>query len=126
MKARRYEKGLLPEVRQIVSSHALPTFRAVVKMAQTVTFSGLKVKVQGQQNDSGKRNWQDQNRNQISGQFKRQNQGPIRVQSSNTIPQCPKCKKNHNGDRYFGKNVCYRCGEPGHYVLQCRAGANEG
>ncbi|KAL2491560.1 reverse transcriptase [Abeliophyllum distichum] len=84
MKARRYERGLRSEVRQIVSSHALPTFRAVVKMAQTVTFSGLKVKVQEQQNDSGKRNWQDQNRNQNSGQFKRQNQSPVRV--SQAIP----------------------------------------
>ncbi|KAL2497777.1 reverse transcriptase [Abeliophyllum distichum] len=90
-------------------------------MAQTVTFSGLKVKVQGQQNNSGKRNWQDENRNQKSGQFKRQNQGPIRGQSSNNIPQCPKCKKNYSGDLYFDKNVCYRCGELGHYVFQCRA-----
>ncbi|KAL2455868.1 CCHC-type domain-containing protein [Abeliophyllum distichum] len=86
MKARCFERGLRPEVRQIVSSHTLPTFRAVVKMAQTVTFSGLNVKVQEQQYDSGKRNWQNQNRNQISGQFKRQNQGPIRGQSSNIIP----------------------------------------
>ncbi|KAL2461738.1 Pepsin-retropepsin like protein [Abeliophyllum distichum] len=97
------------------------TYLGSGKMAQTVTFSGLNVKVQEQQYDSGKRNWQNQNRNQISGQFKRQNQGPIRGQSSNIIPQCPKCKKNHNGDCYFGKNVCYKCGEPGHYVLQCRA-----
>ncbi|KAL2453402.1 Pepsin-retropepsin like protein [Abeliophyllum distichum] len=51
MKARRYERGLRSEVRHIVSSHALPTFRVVVKMAQTMTFSGLKVKVHGQQND---------------------------------------------------------------------------
>ncbi|KAL2486316.1 RNA-directed DNA polymerase [Abeliophyllum distichum] len=57
MKARHYERWLRSAVRQIVSFHALPTFKAVVKMAQTVPFSGLKVKVQGQQNDSGKKNW---------------------------------------------------------------------
>ncbi|KAL2466623.1 reverse transcriptase [Abeliophyllum distichum] len=46
---------------------------------------------------------------------------PSKGQSSNSIPQCPKCKKNHSGDYHFGKNICYRCGELGYYVLQCQA-----
>ncbi|KAL2541926.1 Uncharacterized protein Adt_02904 [Abeliophyllum distichum] len=96
----------LQTIEKFFSTSLVPKIRkTVVKMAQTVTFLDINVKVQEQQNDSRKKNWQDHNRNQNFGQFKRKNQGPIRSKSSNSIPQCPKCKKNHSGDYYFGKNV---------------------
>ncbi|XP_022860100.1 uncharacterized protein LOC111380698, partial [Olea europaea var. sylvestris] len=43
MKAKRYKRGLCPEIRQIVSSHDLTTFQAVMKKAQIVTYSGVKL-----------------------------------------------------------------------------------
>ncbi|KAL2518100.1 Pepsin-retropepsin like protein [Abeliophyllum distichum] len=113
MKARHYEKGLRPEVKQIVTSHALLYFRVVVEMAQIISFLGSKFK---NNRTTQKKNWQDKNRNRSSVQFKRKNQGPNTGQSSNSIPKYPKYKKNHSSDCHFGKNVCYRCEELAHYV----------
>ncbi|KAL2471262.1 Uncharacterized protein Adt_39398 [Abeliophyllum distichum] len=58
MKARYCERGLRLEIRKIVSSHEFLTFRAVVRKARTMSFSSLKIDVQGQYNDSGKKNGQ--------------------------------------------------------------------
>ncbi|XP_022873340.1 uncharacterized protein LOC111392270 [Olea europaea var. sylvestris] len=48
MKAKRYKRGLRPEIRQIVSSHDLTTFQVVVKKAQIITYSGVKLVNQGE------------------------------------------------------------------------------
>ncbi|XP_022847556.1 uncharacterized protein LOC111370081 [Olea europaea var. sylvestris] len=114
MKAKHYKRGLRPEIKQIVSSHDLTTFQAVVKKAQIVTYSGVKLINQGQRNDFGKRKWQDKNKN--SGQFKKQT---IVGQSSNPPSQCPKCNKFHRGECLYGKYVCYKCGQPDHVVSSC-------
>ncbi|XP_022897447.1 uncharacterized protein LOC111411117 [Olea europaea var. sylvestris] len=37
------------------------------------------------------------------------------------IPQCPKCEKVHRGECLFGKNVCYRYGQEGHFAPNCKA-----
>jgi len=46
-KARRFERGLRSDVRQIVSSHELPTYREVVKKAQAVAYAGGRTVSQG-------------------------------------------------------------------------------
>ena len=30
-------------------------------------------------------------------------------------PPCPKCGRDHKGECLMGKDVCYRCGKPGHH-----------
>ncbi|XP_022874312.1 uncharacterized protein LOC111393154 [Olea europaea var. sylvestris] len=114
MKAKRYERGLYPEIRQIVSSHDLTTFQEVVKKAQIVTYSEMKLIIQGQRNDFGKRKWQDKNKN--SGQFKKRT---LVGQSSNPPSQCSKCNKFHRVECLYGKYTCYKCGQPGHVVFSC-------
>ncbi|XP_022853310.1 uncharacterized protein LOC111374805 [Olea europaea var. sylvestris] len=114
MKAKCYERGLHPEIRQIVSSNDLTTFQAVVKKAQIVTYSGVKLINQGQRNDFGKRKLEDKNKN--SRQFKKQT---IVGQSSNPPSQCPKCNKFHREECLYGKYTCYKCGQPSHVVSSC-------
>ncbi|XP_022893869.1 uncharacterized protein LOC111408331 [Olea europaea var. sylvestris] len=95
MKAKYYEKGLRPKIRQIVSSHDLTNFQAVVKKVQIVTYSGVKLVNQGQRKHLGKRKWQDKNRN--TGQFKKQmhagQSNNLCGQPSHVASLCPSIKK---------------------------------
>ncbi|KAL4579493.1 hypothetical protein LXL04_015642 [Taraxacum kok-saghyz] len=34
-------------------------------------------------------------------------------------PTCSKCNKKHTGECMMGKNVCYKCGQPGHIMNNC-------
>lgn len=66
-KARRFERGLRLDIRQIVSSHELPIYKDVVKKAQAIAYVGVKVGSQGnhhEQRYQGKRKWQGPNPNQ--------------------------------------------------------------
>ncbi|XP_022843179.1 uncharacterized protein LOC111366705 [Olea europaea var. sylvestris] len=120
MKARRYERGLHPEIRQIVSFHELTTFREVVKKAQTMTCTSAKHKIQSQWHKLEKRKWVDQNRDKKSSSHKKPKNRLNPSQAGNTTNPRLKCKKNHRGECFVGKGVCYRCGQPGHYAQRCR------
>ncbi|XP_022876994.1 uncharacterized protein LOC111395238 [Olea europaea var. sylvestris] len=91
MKAKYYERGLRPEIRQIVCSQDLTTFEVVVKKDQIVTYPRVKL-------------------------FKKQT---LVGQSSNPSSQCPKCNKLHREECLYGKYACYKCGQPGHMVSSC-------
>lgn len=121
--ARRFERGLHFDVRQIVSSHELPTYREVVKKAQVVAYAGLKVGNQGNPNEQryqGKRKWQDpncnQNQNRNQAFNKRLNRRPTGRQMTNFTPPCPKCQRLYTGECLFGKGVCYKYGQSGHFA----------
>jgi hypothetical protein len=132
-KARRFERGLRSDVRQIVSSHELPTYREVVKKAQAVAYAGGRTVSQGpqyEQRNLGKRKWQGPSRNQNQNRnqpfVKRPNPGPTGRQMPNIISPCPKCQRMHKGECLFGKGVCYKCGQSGHFATDCRAQPAQG
>ncbi|XP_022860377.1 uncharacterized protein LOC111380932 [Olea europaea var. sylvestris] len=94
-KAKRFELGLRPEIGGIMASH------------HTTTYS----------------EWNGLNIRKGFGQNKKANTGSGSRSSkpNKVIPPCPKCNKGHRGECWFGKNVCYRCGQEGHFAPDCKA-----
>ncbi|XP_022889247.1 uncharacterized protein LOC111404713 [Olea europaea var. sylvestris] len=69
----------------------------------------------------GKRKWNGSNEGKGFGQFKKSNIGLGSSKPNKVTPRYPKCNKAHGGECFFGKNVCYRCGQEGHFAPNCKA-----
>ena len=68
----------------------------------------------------GKRKFQ-QRGNRRGEKGKRQR--PSDTGTASSIPRCSRCGKAHSGQCLQGRNVCYRCGQPGHIQRFCQAPA---
>ncbi|XP_022865430.1 uncharacterized protein LOC111385281, partial [Olea europaea var. sylvestris] len=123
-KARRFELGLRPEIGGIMASHHTTTYSEVLQRAQSI-YDRLEMDRMTEKNNEsyGKRKWNGSNKGKGLGQFKKSN---IRSESGSSkpnkvTPRCPKCNKAHGGECWFGKNVCYRYGQEGHFASDCKA-----
>lgn len=104
----------------------MPTYRDVIDRAQAVS-NGLQLELKDQiQRDTfEKRKWEDFGKGKNAPPNKRwrpstsSSVGSAITGSSTGRSQCPKCKKNHTGECWRGKNVCYSCGDPGHMSYNC-------
>ncbi|XP_022872136.1 uncharacterized protein LOC111391204 [Olea europaea var. sylvestris] len=67
----------------------------------------------------GKRKWNDQSKDRRNWLNKRPSTGVYIGGTNGTVTPCPKCNKSHRGKCLFGKNICFRCGKPGHISLNC-------
>nr|AXI69408.1 Reverse Transcriptase [Olea europaea subsp. europaea] len=68
----------------------------------------------------GKRKWNGQDKGKGKWQNKKANGGANANKSIvPVIEPCPKCGKTHRGVCLQGKNVCFRCGKPGHIFKDC-------
>ncbi|XP_022854046.1 uncharacterized protein LOC111375453 [Olea europaea var. sylvestris] len=120
-KIRRFENGLRPEISMIIMSHRFTLSREMLESAHAISYQRTSFEQYAQQSkDSfGKRKWSDQRKNRCNWQNKRPSTG-IRISgTSGSITPCSKCNKLHKGECLLGKNVCFRCGKPGHIVLNC-------
>ena len=99
----------------------MTTYAETLERAQDVE-SSLRRNESTLDEPKGKRKWND-NMNKRRGFSKKVSMG----EGSNPKPQqrkplCHSCGKNHNGDCMKGKNVCYRCWQPGHMAFNCPVG----
>ncbi|XP_022895365.1 uncharacterized protein LOC111409559 [Olea europaea var. sylvestris] len=123
-KARRFELGLSPEIGGIMESHHTTTYSEVLQRAQSISDRLEMDRMTEKNNESyGKRKWNGLNKGKGFGQFKNPNIGSGSGSSkpNKVTPRCPKCNKAHGGECWFGKNVCYRCGQEGHFASDCKA-----
>ncbi|XP_022845338.1 uncharacterized protein LOC111368340 [Olea europaea var. sylvestris] len=119
-KIRRFENGPRPEIGMIIMSH-FTSYREMLERAHAISYQRTTFEQYAQQSKEslGKRKWSDQSKNKRIWQNKRANTGVRIGGTSESVTSCPKCNKFHRGECFFGKNMCFRCGKPGHIALHC-------
>ncbi|XP_022851014.1 uncharacterized protein LOC111372831 [Olea europaea var. sylvestris] len=120
-KIRRFENGLHPEIGMIIMSHRFTSYREMLERAHAISYQRTSFEQYAQQSKEslGKRKWNDPNKDRHNWQSKRPNTGVRIGGASGNITPCPKCNKLYKGECLLGKNMCFRCGKPGHIALNC-------
>ena len=137
-KTKRFDVGISPEIRTTIASATHTQYGHVVEAAVRVERSmGLKshaTSSQGQKRSGstwvqrgsskqfkrgGKTQWTGGSR---LGQGAQSSQGSVRPQTGSSKgpkPECAQCGKNHYGECRLGTNSFFKCGQPGHFAIEC-------
>ena len=137
-KTKRFSVGLSPAIRTTVVSTAHTQYDQVIEAAFRVERSmGLNSQatpsqgqkrsgstwVQGGSNKQfkrgGKTQWTGGSR---PNQGAQSSQGSVRPQTGSSKgpnPECAQCGKNHYGECRLGTDSCFKCGQPGHFAIEC-------
>jgi ribosomal protein L32 len=51
---------------------------------------------------------------------------PLKRYSLNKAQKCSRCGKVHLGECRRANHTCFRCGKPGHFILDCLVKPNDG
>ncbi|KAJ4702887.1 Cellular nucleic acid-binding protein [Melia azedarach] len=121
-KARRFERGLKPELRKLISVLELKTYSAVLQKAQILAKDEVEATASEPkdvgQNSQNKKTW-------IKPHIKRSDKwkGKKRQRDDKTekrdLPLCETCGRYHGGTCYRKTGACFKCGKPGHFIQNC-------
>ncbi|XP_028077579.1 uncharacterized protein LOC114279524 [Camellia sinensis] len=126
-KARKFEAGLDPEIKDRLEVLKLPTYAAVVDRAY-IAEKGIKALRSGEPSQR-KRFWERDNRRPNVAPPKRintsttssigpSNQGPTDLKGG-VIPACSTCGRTHWGPCRQDTRACFRYGQVGHLLRNC-------
>ncbi|CAA2998901.1 uncharacterized protein LOC111395025 [Olea europaea subsp. europaea] len=125
-KVRRIEQGLNSDISMILMSHSFTTYREMLERAYTIWYQKTSAEQhcqlfnQPDNGNMGKRKWNGQDKGKGKWQNKKANGGASASKSMvPIIAPCSKCGRTHRGECLQGKNVCFRCGKPGHIIRDC-------
>ncbi|XP_028067562.1 uncharacterized protein LOC114270304 [Camellia sinensis] len=131
-KARKFEAGLDPEIKDRLEVLKLPTYAKVVDRAYIME-KGIKTLRSGEPGQR-KRLWERDNRRPDVAPPKKVNTGTTSSTSSNnqgptnprgdTIPACSTYGRTHWGQCRRDTRACFRCGQAGHLLRNCPKLAN--
>ncbi|GJS30992.1 putative reverse transcriptase domain-containing protein [Tanacetum coccineum] len=127
----RYIWGLVPEFRRMVTSSNPITLQAVVGMAYHLTNDVVRSSGTSKENDSGRKRYKDQQRNQGRNQQDKRC-ARYNLHHSGNFPKCNKCKQMGHLARNCQRDArnCPKCDkykQMGHLASNCqREGGNNG
>ncbi|XP_061366444.1 uncharacterized protein LOC133309664 [Gastrolobium bilobum] len=122
----KFESGLKPELKSMIIGHQIRNFSSLINRCRD-TEANMKEAEDAREKDraSNRRRNEDNNKgrfpraqnlgNNFASNGGKQNAGRTNFQ----IQVCPKCKKNHAGECLGGRDVCFKCGKPGHMLRNC-------
>ena len=128
-RVRRFEEGLRPRIKEQVIPFELTKYGDVVskellvERTQRVAQEENKARYGGPSSggSSGKF-WKGKGQNLKRKSDHGQNNGRRNEQDKQQRITCTNCGKEHRGECLLGKNVCFKCGKPGHTIRYCREG----
>ncbi|XP_061346910.1 uncharacterized protein LOC133292511 [Gastrolobium bilobum] len=135
----KFERGLHPEIRKLIlttANRTLPELINQSRQAEKIINEAKNLSKQPMQSQGGSkvgrffRKITGMNKGKgpqlqaRTGNFKKNNapsQTSAEQQGSNA---CPTCGKNHTGVCRRGNNLCYGCGQSGHFISDCPQNPN--
>ncbi|XP_061371300.1 uncharacterized protein LOC133313904 [Gastrolobium bilobum] len=135
----RFESGLHPEIRKLILSSANRTLPELInesRQAEGIINEAKAMTRQSAPQQGGSRigrffkKFTGQNKGKgtqmqaHSGNFKNTATRPSSA-GRQSYPACTACGKNHSSVCRRKNNLCYKCGDPGHYAFDCPPNANQ-
>ena len=117
-KSKRFEQGLRPELRKLVTGHRIVNFQQLLDVCQLTENSIASELAEKQANWKRKREGEGSKGNKDKGGDSKGKK--VARQNEKTAPKCATCGRNHYGKCWGKKGViCFRCHKPGHMKDQC-------
>ena len=124
-KARRFERGLRPNLYNAIAVLRLPTYADVLQRVQLIVKDPTPIVTRiASPSSSARRNWGGNNQQKRKGirrnwNNNNNNKRPKGNDNSYGLPQCKFCGKQHSSECWKNIGACFKCSKMGHLIRDC-------
>ncbi|XP_057775215.1 uncharacterized protein LOC130994199 [Salvia miltiorrhiza] len=118
-RSEKFRRGLRHEIGMPLASQGTLTYAQSLSRARDIEAmmpEEMKTRIQDNKrvdnNNKRKRKWQGTDQQMLQNQQEERN-------TQQQVPFCQNCHRNHFGVCKAGSDVCYKCGDNGHFARQC-------